>query len=93
MDTVDCGKQWILSSCGVRASHCSGLSCSRAQALGHVGSAVVAHKLSCPAACEIFQDQQSNLCSLHWQMDSSPLDHQQSPNIYIHIYIYIFFLM
>ena len=30
-------KQGLLSSCGVRASHCSGFSCCRAQALGHAG--------------------------------------------------------
>ena len=33
-------------------------------------SAVVVHGLSCSAACEIFPDQVSNLCPLHWQMDS-----------------------
>ena len=36
----------------------------------HVGSVVVAHRLSCSAACEIFPDQGSNLCPLHWQADS-----------------------
>ena len=30
-------KRGLLSSCGVRASHCSGFSCCRAQALGHAG--------------------------------------------------------
>ena len=32
-----CGKWGLLSSCGVRASHCSGFSCCRARALGHTG--------------------------------------------------------
>ena len=32
-----------------------------------------------PEACGIFQDQGSNLCPLHWQVDSQPLDHQRSP--------------
>ena len=32
-----CGEQGLLSSCGGRASHCSGFSCCRAQALGHTG--------------------------------------------------------
>ena len=33
------------------ASHCSGLSCCRAWALGYTGSVVMAHKLSCPIVC------------------------------------------
>ena len=41
-------------------------------------SGVVAHGLSCPAAWEILPDQGSNLCSLHWQAYSYPLDHQGS---------------
>ena len=46
------------------------------------GSVLVAHKLSCSLACEIFLDQGSNLCLLHWQVDSLPLNHQGSPRIY-----------
>ena len=42
-------------------------------------SAVVACGCHCPAACGIFPDQGSNLCSLHWQADSQPLDSQGSP--------------
>ena len=34
------------------------------------GSVVVAHELSCPMACRIFPDQGSNLCHLHWQVNS-----------------------
>ena len=34
------------------------------------GSVVVAHGLSCSAACGIFPDQGSNPCPLHWQVDS-----------------------
>ena len=30
-------------------------------------------------ACGIFPDQGSNLCPLHWQVDSLPLDHQGNP--------------
>ena len=48
------------------------------QQLQLVGSAVV-HRLGFSMACGIFQDQGSNLCLLHWQADSSPLDHQGSP--------------
>ena len=42
----------------------------RAQALGLWTSVVVAHGLSCPAACGIFPAQGSNLYALHWQADS-----------------------
>ena len=38
--------------------------------LQSAGSAVVVHRLSCPVACEIFPDQGSNPCSLHWRADS-----------------------
>ena len=65
-----CGEQRLLSSCGAQASHCSGFSCCSAWAIGHAGSVVMAHKLSCPMACGIFLDQGSTLCPLHWQMDS-----------------------
>ena len=52
------------SSCGSRAPE----------------SVVVAHGLSCSAACGILPDQGSNPCPLHWQADSQPLRHQGSPN-------------
>ena len=39
----------------------------------------VAHGPSCSAACGIFPDQGSNPCPLHWQADSQPLRHQESP--------------
>ena len=47
--------------------------------LGTQASVVVAHGLSFPEAYGIFLDQGSNLCPLHWQADSQPLDHQGSP--------------
>ena len=65
--------------CCVQASHWGGFSCCRAQALGCTGSVGVAHDLSCSVARGIFPDQESNPCSLHWQADSQPLDHQGSP--------------
>ena len=37
---------------------------------GTRASVVVAHRLSCSAACGIFPDQGSNPCPLHWQVDS-----------------------
>ena len=39
----------------------------------------MAFRLSCPTACGIFLDQRWNLCPLHQQVDSLPLDHQGSP--------------
>ena len=36
----------------------------------HTGSVVLAHGLSCSAACGVFPHQGSNPCPLHWQADS-----------------------
>ena len=44
-------------------------------------SVVVGHRLSCSEACEIFPDQESNPCLLHWQADSLPLSLQGSPKV------------
>ena len=41
-------------------------------------ASVVAHGLSCLAACGNFPDQGLNPCPLHWQVDSYPLYHQRS---------------
>ena len=41
-----CCCAWAFSSCGKRASHCSGFSCCRARALGMRASVVVARGLS-----------------------------------------------
>ena len=58
--------------CGTQASQCS-----QAWALD------TQTKLS--VACGIFLDQESNLCPLHWQMDSYPLYHQGNfkPGIFV----------
>ena len=37
-----CGERGLLSGCGAQASHCSGFSCFRAQALKPVSSVLVA---------------------------------------------------
>ena len=47
---------------------------------GPQASVAVACGLSRPAACGIFPDQGSNPCPWHWQVGSSPLDRQGSPN-------------
>ena len=56
--------------CGAQASHCSGFSCCRAQAVGARASEVVAHRLRCLVAYGIFLDQGLNPCPLHWQAES-----------------------
>ena len=43
------------------------------------GSMVAVHGLSYSTACGIFLNQGSNLGLLHWQADSLPLSHQESP--------------
>ena len=50
-----------------------------APGLSHAGSVDKVHRYSYPTACGIFLDQGSNLCPLHWQVDSLPLSHQGSP--------------
>ena len=67
-----CRERGLLSSCGVWASHCRGVSCFGAWAAGCMGCkscssralgrrlSIVAHGLCCPSACRIFQDQGSN---------------------------------
>ena len=49
------------------------------QGLQSPDSVAVAHGLSCSVAHGIFPDQGWNSCSLNWQVDSQPLDHQKSP--------------
>ena len=41
----------------------------------------MAHGLSCSVEGGILLDQGSNPCPLHWQADSLPLSHQESPSI------------
>ena len=48
------------------------------------GSTVVAHGLSCCAACGMFH-QGSDPCLLQWQADSLPLSHQGSPWRYLKV--------
>ena len=52
---------------------------SSSSSKGSGGSVVVAHRLSCSVAREIFPDQGSNLWPLHCKRDSSPLDLPGSP--------------
>ena len=60
--------RWLLLLLST-GSRCMGFSSCGSRALEQ-GSVVVAHGLSCSAACGIFLDQGSNPCPLHWQVDS-----------------------
>ena len=57
-----------------------GLEALGLQCWQRVGSAVVAHRLSCSAACGILPHQGLNPCPLHWQADSHPADRQAGPS-------------
>ena len=78
---------WAFSRCGERGYSllwCAGFSLRwllllRSTGSRHTGSVVVAHGLSCSAACGIFPDQGSNPCPPRWQADSQLLCHQVSP--------------
>ena len=74
----------VVASGGHSSLRCVGLSLSRPlllQSTGsrRAGSVIVAHGPSCSAACGILPAQGSNPCPLHWQADSQPLRHQESP--------------
>ena len=77
-------RDWGLSSCGGQTSYCICFSCygthilwvCRFQELLHKGSVVVALRLSCLEACGIFQEQGSNWCPLHCNVNSQ--DHQET---------------
>ena len=77
------GLSSVVASGGHSSSRCAGLSLPRPLLLRSTGSVVVAHGTSRSAACGILPDQGSNPCPLHWQADSQPLRHQESPLIAI----------
>jgi len=56
-------------------------SVAAAPGLSSTGLIVVVPGLSCCKACGIFLDQGWNPSLLHWQADSLPLSHQESPNV------------
>ena len=56
------------------------------QGLKGTGSTVVVHGFSCSAACGILPDQGPNLCLLHWQVDSLPVSHQESPPVFLDLH-------
>ena len=76
-DPVDCSPP-VCSVHGIfRASMLQWVAISSfSKALGHMLNSCGSH-----AACGVFLDQGSNLCLLHWWVDSLPLSHQGSPGI------------
>ena len=73
---------------GAQASPCLDFLCCRARARGHrlqwlrfLGSAAVAHGLSCSATCGFVLDQGSNLSLLCWQAESLPLEPPGKANL------------
>ena len=46
-------------------------------------SPALEHRLNSWSACGIFSDQGPNPCLPHWQVDSSPLNHQRSPLFFL----------
>ena len=87
-----CGKQGPLFIAVRGPLTIRGLSL-RSTSSRRTGSVIVAHGLSCSAACGIFPDQGSNPCPLHWQTDSQPLRHQGSPYFYLFIYLFIYLFL
>ena len=95
-----CSEQGLLSSGGAWTSHGDGFSRCRAQLYGmwasSCGSWAPEHRLSgygawaeVFCACGIFLDPGRIPCLLHWQVDSLPLNHHQSPLLYIFAYMFI----
>ena len=78
-------RQWLLLQQNMGSRH-AGFS-SDTRGLSSCGSRALEHRRnSCDTwgvivlwHCEIFLDQGSNPCLLHWQVGSEPLDHQRSP--------------
>ena len=90
-----CREQGLRSSCIVWASHCGGISCCGALALGRAnfsswGFQALGHRLS-----GIFLDRGLNSCLLHQQVDSLSLSHQGSPIFTLNFFYFkfIYFLI
>ena len=74
----------LLQSTSFRASVVAAVSSVVAvPGLQSTGSIIVAHRRRCSWACEIFPDQGSSPCFLHWREDSLPLSHQESLGSYL----------
>ena len=74
----------LLQSTSFRASVVAAVSSVVAvPGLQSTGSIIVAHRIRCSWACEIFPDQGSSPSLLRWQEDSLPLSHQESLESYL----------
>ena len=69
---LQCGLSLVAASGVYSSPGCAG---SRACGLQELGLG-----LSCSVAHGIFPDQGSKLCPPHWQVESHPLDHRDSPD-------------
>ena len=78
-----CWEHRLFLSYAARTSRYSAFSCCGAQALGCLGSVVVAHRLSRSKVCGIFLDQELNPCPLYWQAHSYRLYHHGSPVVFL----------
>ena len=68
-----------LCHCGGQSSHCADFSC-KAWTPGSVW-----HGLACSEACRIFLDRGSNLCPLHWRVDSYHCTTREVPKVSLKI--------
>ena len=84
-----CEEQGLLSSCSAQVSYCGDFSCCRTWTLGIWASVAAVHRLSCSAACGILLEKGLNLCPLHGQVDSPPLDYQGSPLFCYHLFSHL----
>ena len=62
-----------------------GLLIAVASLLWSTSLTVVVHQLSCPVSYDIFRNQGSKLCLLHWWSDFSPLSHREAFFYYLNI--------
>ena len=72
---------WVFTAAWACSPVAVSRGCSQVHRLLTAVASLVAHRISsCGSrACGIFLGQESNLCLLHWQADSLPLNCQRSP--------------
>ena len=79
-----CSSRGATLHCDARASHCGGFSCYRTCTRGHTDFSSCSTWVqwsTCSVARGTLLEQGSNLCLLHWQVDSLPLDSLGKPQI------------
>ena len=90
-----CCRSWALGMQPSVVAACGFSRCApRLLSTGSVVVVLLSSGISCLETCGIFLAQGSNLCLLHWQVNSLPLSHQGSPIvIFVHSFIFIIFLL